>query len=141
MPFKHFTVSNIILVFSALLFCMAIYVFYVSYLTSSWPSTIGEFAHLETHRLGATIGPKSPVMSADVNGVIYIYTVNGISYYGHAPVSRKDVDIEAKTIEVFYNPDKPVQSVLYKGINWPHFVGLSTIGFLFAYAAYAWKKP
>ena len=120
---------------------MAIYVFFVSYLTSNWPSTLGEFDHLETHRLGTTAGQKGPVMSANINGVMYIYTVNGNSYYGHAPVSRKDVDYKTKTIEVFYNPDKPEQSVLYKGINWAYFIGLTTIGLLFAYVAYAWKKP
>ena len=141
MLLKYFTVTNVVGLFSMGMFSIAIFAFYSSYTASSWPSTEGHISYSNARKLGGSTGPKGPVLSVTITEAIYTYRVNDYEYYGHAPVNSKESKTPNQTIEVYYNPNNPNQSILYNGINWPYIIGFSFMGVLFAYVAYSWKKP
>jgi hypothetical protein len=138
---KYFTVSNVVGLFSVGMFSIAVFVFYSSYITSSWPLTEGRITYSDARKLGGSSGPKGPVLSVTINEAIYTYHVNDYEYFGHAPVNSKESKTPNQTIQVYYNPNNPSQSVLYNGINWPYIMGFSFAGMLFAYVAYSRQKP
>ena len=141
MPLKYVTVRSVLGVFSVGALSVSIYILISSHLTSSWPSTEGHIIYTDARNLGASTGPKGPVLSVTVDKAMYSYTVDYYEYYGHAAINSEMTKLSKHSLEVYYNPNNPAQSILYNGINWPFTAGFAFLGALFAYVAYSWRKP
>ena len=135
---KHFTITRLLSLFSAIAFIFAFYILYSSWLTLSWPSTIAKISHIATSTKGTTPGPKGPLMKITVNEASYSYVVNYEVFFGYTVVNSKNNIKHGSEIKIYYNPNNPQQSTTHAGINWAYFTSFISAGIILGFGAYAW---
>lgn len=93
--------------------------------SKSWPTTQGVMKYESENIPIILLGLKTKsIQSKNVGLPVYVYTVNNKKYlgrtfqYGGRPCDREFINSYGSPLPVYYNPEKPNDSVLLTGVYW-----------------------
>ena len=137
---RLFTITNLLLLLSASAFVLAIYSFYVSWVTLSWPETTGQIYYIDNSIKGHISSHKQPVLTTNITKASYSYVVKGQGFDGRAPINKSNNYNINDKIAVYYNPNNPKQSTINNDLNWTYFSSFLALSIILFLSSIAWNN-